>query len=167
MRNDTILVLGGLALIIFFATSGSGTVREIEERVLSLDEIFETWAPKRRANPITKLMEQFLYKSRGLRELDGEKIKSLTKDDLLQIVHTMGKGPVDILMDLSRAVKSSFSTDKTLPEEFVDQAVRTLWLLLGLFVDVFSIFPGENRQSASLITEELDDKLRRVITFSI
>jgi len=167
MRNDTILVLGGLALIIFFATSGSGTVREIEERVLSLDEIFETWAPKRRANPITKLMEQFLYKSRGLRELDGEKIKSMTKDDLLLIVHTMGKGPVDILMDLSRAVKSSFSTDKTLPEEFVDQAVRTLWLLLGLFVDVFSIFPGENRQSASLITEELDDKLRRVITFSI
>jgi len=166
MRNDSILVLGGLALILFFASSGSRTVAEIEERVLSLDEIFEAWAPKRRQNIITQLMEQFLYKSRGLRELDAEKIKTMTKKDLLGIIHSIGS-PLDILLKLSRTVKSSFVADKTLAQQFVDNAVRTLWLLLGLFVDVFSTFPGESKQSSTLIIDELDDKLRSVITFSI
>ena len=166
MRNDSILVLGGLALILFFASSGSRTVAEIEERVLSLDEIFEAWAPKRRQNIITQLMEQFLYKSRGLRELDAEKIKSMTKKDLLNIIHSMGS-PLDILLKLSRSVKSSFMADKTLAQEFVDNSVQTFYLLLGLFVDVFATFPGENTETGKLAIDQLDDKLRSVITFSI
>jgi rRNA pseudouridine-1189 N-methylase Emg1 (Nep1/Mra1 family) len=119
MRNDSILVLGGLALILFFASSGSRTVAEIEGRVLSLDQIYEEWAPRNKQNNITLLMEAFLYKSQKLRALDGENLKSMTKKDLLDIITTMAKGPVAILEKLSHSVKTSHARDRELAEDFL------------------------------------------------
>jgi len=103
MRNDTILVLGGLALIIFFATSGSGTVKEIEERVLSLDEIFLTWAKKNKHNLMTRQMQDFLHRTAKVRGIESDKVKTLTKKDLLQMVATISDAPVGILIDLRRS----------------------------------------------------------------
>ena len=112
-------------------------------------------------------MEDFLYKTQILRALDAAKIKTMTKKQLLTIVNSIGNGPTDILVHLSHAVTSSFSADKHLAEQFVDGATQTLWLVLGLFEDVFSFFPGESKETAQIITDGLNDELRRVKTFSI
>jgi len=167
MRNDTILVLGGLALIIFFATSGSGTVKEIEERVLSLDEIFLTWAKKNKQNLMTRQMQDFLHRTAKVRGIESDKVKTLTKKDLLQMVATISDAPVGILIDLSRSCKNSFAKDKNLVEDFVDNAKQTLWLIVNLFEDVYQLLPGESKLSAEIVTEEIHNKLQRVITFSI
>ncbi len=166
MRNDTILVLGGLALIIFFATSGTGTVKEIEERVLSLDELFETWAKKNKENLMTRMMQEFLHLSAKVRAIDSQKVKTLTKRDLLEIIATLSDGPVEILINLSRSAKTSFARDKHLVEEFVDVSSRTLWLLVKLFEDVYQLLPGESKLSAEIVTEQLHNKLQDVLTFS-
>ncbi len=155
MRNDTILVLGGLALIIYFATSGTGTVKEIEERVLSLDELFETWAKKNKENHMTRMMQEFLHLSAKVRAIDSQKVKTLTKRDLLEIIATLSDGPVEILINLSRSAKTSFARDKHLVEEFVDVSSRTLWLLVKLFEDVYQLLPGESKLSSEIVTEEL------------
>jgi hypothetical protein len=167
MRNDSILVLGGLALILFFASSGSRTVAEIEEKAVSMDELFEAWVFENRENIITKLMTTYLYRSQKLRSLDTESVKSMTKKDLLNMVHGMHEGPVDILIKLSHAVQTSFVKDKHLAERFVDEAVGTMFLLLGLFEDVYSIFQGENRATAEIVTQDLHYKLHNVKTFSL
>ena len=167
MRNDSILVLGGLALILFFASSGSRTVAEIEEKAASMDELFEAWVFENRENIITKLMTTYLYRSQKLRSLDTESVKSMTKKDLLNMVHGMHEGPVDILIKLSHAVQTSFVKDKHLAERFVDEAVGTMFLLLGLFEDVYSIFQGENRATAEIVTQDLHYKLHNVKTFSL
>ena len=167
MRNDTILVLGGLALIIFFATSGSGTVKEIEERVLSLDELFETWAKKNTKHRMTQMMEDFLYKSAKVRGIDNEQVQTLTKRDLLQMISTLSDAPVGILIDLSRLCKTSFAKDKKLVEQFVDNGKQTLWLLMKLFEDVYQLLPGESKLTAEIVTDGLHNKLQDVITFSI
>ena len=173
MRNDSILVLGGLALILFFASSGSRTVAEIEEKAASMDELFEAWVFENRENVITKLMTAYLYRSQKLRSLDTESVKSMTKKDLLNMVHGMHEGPspctgpIDILIKLSHAVQTSFVKDKHLAERFVDEAVGTMFLLLGLFEDVYSIFQGENRATAEIVTQDLHYKLHNVKTFSL
>jgi len=167
MRNDTILVLGGLALIIFFATSGSGTVKEIEEQVLSLDELFQAWAEKNKENLMTRMMQDFLHQTAKVRAIDTQKVKTLTKKDLLKIIATLSDGPVGILINLSRSARNSFARDKHLVEEFVDVSHRTLWLLVKLFEDVYQLLPGESKLSSEIVTEDLHNKLQRVITFSI
>ena len=167
MRNDTILVLGGLTLIIFFASSGSGTVKEIEERVLSLDEMFETFSEKNTDSLITRMMEDFLRKSDKVRGLENETVRTLTKRDLLEIITIIADAPVGILVRLSRSCRSSFAKDKKLVEDFVDNAKQTLWLLVKLFEDVYQLLPGESKTSAELVTEGIHNKLHDVITFSI
>jgi hypothetical protein len=166
MRNDTILVLGGLALMLYFATSGSGTVKEIEERVLSLDELFETWAKKNNESLMTRMMAEFLHTSAKVRAIDSQKVKTLTKKDLLGIVATLSDGPVDILIKLSRSAKTSFARDKHLVEEFVDISKRTMWLLVKLFEDVYQLLPGESKLSSEIVTEELHNKLQAILDFS-
>ena len=166
MREDSILVLGGLALILFLSSTGSRTIAEIEGRVLSLDQIYEEWAPRNKQNNITLLMEDFLYKSQKLRALDGENLKSMTKKDLLDIITTMAKGPVAILEKLSHSVKTSHARDRELAEDFVNTGFETCSLLLSLFKDVYSLFKGESRETAKILTKQLDDQLQRVITFS-
>jgi hypothetical protein len=161
------LVLGGLALMIFFATSGSGTVKEIEDRVLSLDELFETWAKKNKENLMTRMMQDFLHQSAKVRAIDSQKVKTLTKKDLLEIIATLSDGPVGILINLSRSAKTSFAMDKHLVEEFVDISSRTLWLLVKLFEDVYQLLPGESKLSSEIVTEDLHNKLQDVLTFSI
>jgi hypothetical protein len=76
------------------------------------------------------------------------------------------EGPVDILTKLSRTVHTSFVKDKHLAENFVDEGIGTMFLLLGLFEDVYGIFPGENRQSAEIVTQDLHYQLQRVKSFS-
>ena len=166
MRNDTILVLGGLALVLFFASSGSGTVKDIEERVLNLDELFETWAEKHKDNPMTRLMEDFLHSSAKVRGIDSETVKTMTKRDLLEFVSMTGE-PVNILVKLSKTCRTSFVKDKSLVEQFVDTAKQILWLILKLFEDVYKLLRGENQTSAELVTEGLHERLHEVITFSI
>ena len=167
MRNDSILVLGGLALILFFASSGSRTVAEIEEKAKSTEELFEAWVMDHKDHMITKLMTAYLFTSQKLRRLNTESVKSMSKKDLLNMVHGMHEGPVDILIKLSHAVQTSFVKDKHLAERFVDEAVGTMFLLLGLFEDVYSIFQGENRATAEIVTQDLHYKLHNVKTFSL
>ena len=142
MRNDTILVLGGLALIIFFATSGSGTVKEIEERVLSLDELFETWAKKNTKHRMTQMMEDFLHKSAKVRVIDNELVQTLTKRDLLQMISTLTDAPVGILIDLSRSCRTSFAKDKKLVEDFVT-LLKHCGFLSSFSKMCINFFPGK------------------------
>tara|TARA_B110000116_G_C16380867_1_gene378474 strand:- start:51 stop:554 length:504 start_codon:yes stop_codon:yes gene_type:complete len=167
MRNDSILVLGGLALILFFASSGSRTVAEIEEKAKSTEELFEAWVMDHKDHMITKLMTAYLFTSQKLRRLNTESVKSMSKKDLLDMVHGLHEGPVDILTKLSRTVHTSFVEDKHLAEHFVDEGIGTMFLLLGLFEDVYGIFPGENRQSAEIVTQDLHYQLQRVKSFSL
>ena len=167
MRNDTILVLGGLALIIYFATSGSGTVKEIEEEVLSLDELFEAWSEKNKENLMTRMMSDFLHQTAKVRAIDIATAKQLTKRDLLEIISTLTRKPVGILVNLSRSAKVSFARDKNLVEDFVDGAKQILWLLVKLFEDVYKLLPGESRITSKIVTEELNNKLQDVLSFSI
>jgi hypothetical protein len=167
MRNDTILVLGGLALIIFFATSGSGTVKEIEERVLSLDEMFDTWAEKNKDNLMTRMMGEFLHTSAKVRAIGYEKVQTLTKAGLLEMITSISDAPVGILINLSRSCKVSFAKDKKMVEDFVDNAQKTMWLLVKLFEDVYQLLPGESKLSAEIVTEEIHNQLQTVFTFSI
>jgi len=166
MRNDSILVLGGLALILFFASSGSRTVAEIEEKAKSTEELFEAWVMDHKDHMITKLMTTYLFKSQKLRRLNTESVKSMSKKDLLDMVHGLNEGPVDLLTKLSRTVHTSFVKDKHLAEHFVDEGIGTMYLLLGLFEDVYGIFPGENRQSAEIVTQDLHYQLQRIKSFS-
>ena len=166
MKNDSIFVLGGLALILFLSTSGARTVARIERNVQTIDDLFQIWAEKNRQDPITRMMEDFLYKSQDLLRLDGDILKKMTKAELMQIVTKMTKGPLDVLVNLSKTIKSSFIKDKDIAEEFCDRSASTLSLLLRLFEGVFGIFPGESKTTAKIITRDLHAKLHQVITFS-
>jgi hypothetical protein len=166
MRNDTLLVLGGFALILFFATSGARSAREIDEKMQPLETSFEMWQERYPDEETTRLMAEFIRATTVILGREPENLKTMTKQELLKAVGDMNIGPCSVLVKLSSAVKVSLLSNKKPAEAFCDTALKTIVLVHRLFLDVYSLLPGESRVTAKLQTEEIQAKLKRIVRFT-
>jgi hypothetical protein len=167
MANETLLVLGGIALLIFFANSGKDTALEIVETVHNMDEIHKLWVAKHSKNIITHLMGTFLQQTSEIRNLQHENVKKMTKKQLVALVKVLGNGPPQLLRKLYNSVRASELVNELHAKQFCDDGYMTLTLLQNLFESVYKLMPTENLQSAEIFTDEMNNTLQQINTFFI
>ena len=167
MANDTLWVLGGLALLMFFASSGSDTVAEIEENVMDMGEIHNEWNTKHKEHIITHLMAEFLSRTANIRNLEDSKIRNMSKRELVGFIKELVNGPPQILRKLYNSVRGSELKDELRAKEFCDSGFMALSLLQHLFESVYQLLPRENKESAEVFTDEMNNTLQAINTFSI
>ena len=159
--QDSIVALGGLALLLFLASGGSNTAVKIKQNLQSIDEIFEEYATARNEpRDSIELMERFLKISESLRRLGKDDLQKMKKDRLLHHVKTISKDPPSLLVSFaSLLVHKEKFTNWKLAKKFFDQSLTAVDLALDLFEKIFATLPGENIESALVYTAEAHSML--------
>ena len=166
MAHNSLYVLGGFGLILYFSTKGVEKIETIKYELTKIEPIYHEWEKQHPESEITQLMHTFVQKTADLRNTDPLSVKNMTKIELLQLFTNLTNGPAENLKLLACSAFVSDIYDRSLINRFVEIGSNTLTVMKELFEDVFSQLPGESRETAKILTADFANKLQSITIFS-